>query len=383
MDSKEPDAAQPTAPRPGPETVAGARRADRPWPEDPGGRRTSAPWNKHPLVAVAVALTVLIGLYLAGPVLHVLLAVFAGILLAVLLDALASWLRRGLRTPRPWSLALAIAAALAALGGAVWLTGPHLADQIAELGQRIPSAISAVKSFLMRYEWSRAWLANIPEQFLPLSSVFWNITGAFSIFLGGVVTAVVALFVGVYLAVEPEVYIDGTLRLIPPARRARGREVLGALGHALRWWLIGRLAVMTAVGTLTWVGLSLAGIPVAAALGLIAGLLSFVPFLGPALGAVPALLVGLLQGPSQALVVLIVYTAVQSLEGYLITPLIQERAVSVPPVVPITAQVMLGVLFGVLGLVLATPLAVVVTVLVQMLYIEDVLGDTVKVLGEH
>jgi predicted PurR-regulated permease PerM len=382
MNPKEPDAAPPSAPPPGPDTVSGTRRADRPWPEDPGDRPASSP-NKHPLVAVAVALTVLIGLYFAGPVVHVLLAVFAGILLAVLLDALASWLKRGLRTPRPWSLALAIVTVLAALGAAVWLTGPDLADQIAELGRRIPSAISTVKSFLMRYEWSRAVLASIPERFLPLGSVFWNITGAFSTVLGGLVTAVVALFVGVYLAAEPEVYVDGTLRLVPPARRARGREVLEALGHALRWWLIGRLAVMTAVGILTWVGLSLAGTPVAAALGLIAGLLSFVPFLGPVLGAVPALLVGLLQGPSQALVVLIVYTAVQSLEGYLITPVIQERAVSVPPVIPIIAQVMLGVLFGVWGLVLATPLAVVATVLVQMLYVEDMLGDTVKVLGEH
>jgi predicted PurR-regulated permease PerM len=374
----------PTSPRAHASTEAGAPRVAPLGPEEPAEHRASAPWNERRLVSVVVAVAALVGLYLAGPVLHVLLAVFAGILLAVLLDALASWLKRGLHTPRGWSLALAIGLVMVALSGAIWLMGPHLANQIAELGQRIPSAISTVKSLLMRHEWSRALLANVPDQLLPLgSSVFWNITGVFSTVLGAVVTVVVALFVGVYLAAEPEVYIEGTVRLLPPARRERGRKVLEALGHALRWWLAGRLAAMTAVGILTWIGLSLAGVPLSAALGLIAGLLSFVPFLGPVLGAIPALLVGLVQSPSLALVVLIVYTAVQSLESYLITPLIQERAVSVPPALPITAQVVLGVLFGLLGLMLATPLAVVLTVLVQMLYIEDVLGDTVKVLGQH
>lgn len=384
MSPKETDTTLPTAPGSHPETHATAPRVGNRCPEDLADRRASPSRNKYPSLAVGVALAMLLGLYLAGPVLHVLLGVFAGILIAVLLDAFASWLQQGLRIPRAWSLVLAIGTVLMALGGAVWLTGPHLADQIAELVQRIPNAISTVRSLLMRHDWSRALLANIPNQLLPLGpSVFWNITGVFSTVLGGVVTVIVALFVGVYVAVEPEVYIDGTLRLLPPVRRERGREVLEALGHALRWWLLGRLATMTMVGILTWWGLSLAGVPVAAALGLIAGLLSFVPFLGPVLAAVPAVLVALVQSPSQMLVVLVVYAAVQSLENYLFTPLIQERVVSVPPAVPITAQVLLGVLFGVLGLILATPLAVVITVLVQMLYIEDVLGDTVKVLGEH
>ncbi len=170
---------------------------------------------------------------------------------------------------------------------------------------------------------------------------------------------------------------------MPLEKRARAREVFIAIGRALRWWIVGRAFSMIAVGVLTMMGLFIIGLPLAPALSIIAGLLTFVPYIGPLFSAIPAILVALVEGPLVIVYVIIVYIIVQQLENHLITPLVQKRAVSIPPVVLLTAQLLIGILFGLFGVLLATPLAIVSIILVQMLYIEDVLGESIKILGDH
>jgi len=157
---------------------------------------------------------------------------------------------------------------------------------------------------------------------------------------------------------------------------------MAAVVHALRWWLLGRLVAMTAVGLLTALGLWAIGMPMALALGFIAGLLSFVPYIGPIVSAVPAILVALADGGFlETGYVVLIYGAAQFLEGSLITPVVQKYSVALPPAILIIAQFLLAVPFGPVGIMLATPFAVSVIVMTQMLYVEDILGDSVKVLG--
>jgi len=137
------------------------------------------------------------------------------------------------------------------------------------------------------------------------------------------------------------------------------------------------------VGLLTTVALLVAGVPLPLVLGLLAGLFSFVPCVGPVVAAVPALLVAAGEGTSLALVTAAIYLGVQGIENNLITPLIQHRAVSLPPAALLAAQLLGGVMFGILGVLLATPLAVAAIIVVQLVYVEDVLGDSATVLGTH
>jgi predicted PurR-regulated permease PerM len=193
----------------------------------------------------------------------------------------------------------------------------------------------------------------------------------------------IIIVLAIYLAISPQLYIDGLIRLLPERRKDLGREVLAELAHALREWLIGRFASMFAVAILTGVGLWLIDLPSALALAVLAGLMSFVPYFGPIAATVPALLIALPGWPVEPLWVLLLYSGIQFIEGNLITPLVQRRMVSLPPVALLVAQLTIGYLFGLLGLLLATPLAVVIIVLVQILYIRNMLGDPIRVLGEH
>jgi predicted PurR-regulated permease PerM len=330
----------------------------------------------------ALALVLLEGLqHLAGA----LLILFAGVLLAVLLDGFA----RLLDYHSPLSRRAALAIEVVVLAGAAvamgWWLGPRIGGEMGELAETLPGTMDRAEAWLRGSAWGTFIAERMPESAdgaLPEDSGgLGALRAAFSTVLGALANGLIVLFVGLFLAINPSLYVNALLRLVPPAHRPRGEEVASALGTALRHWLLGRIASMLVVGALTAVGLMVIGIPLALTLGLIAALFSFVPYVGPILALAPALAVAAGEGGQALVAVLIVYGAVQLVESYLVTPLIQQRAVSMPPALLIAAQVVLGTLAGAVGVAVATPLVVVVVVLVQTLYVEGVLDDDVEVMG--
>ncbi len=376
------------------------------------------------LVVAGIAVTAFLLLSLVWYAGKVFLLIFAGLLLAVFLDGLATFVSHRTPLSRRWALLVVGVGLLLTLAGAGLLIGPSLAEQADELGQTIPEALDSVQSQLEGSGFGRWLLSQAPETANMMQSAKESMSGegeeaesdagdsnveeseeaegeerrsqggesgggkngllsAFSKIISGLINLFVILFVGVYAAVSPALYRENFLYLFPGRRRERLREVAGALGHSLRRWLMGQLASMAVVGALSAVGLMILGVPLALALGLIAALFSFVPYLGPILAAAPAILVGMMEGPQTALYVAALYLGVQFVESYLITPLIQKRAVELPPALLIASQVLMGVLAGALGVLLAAPLIVAVIVIIQMLYVEDVLGDDVQLMGHH
>lgn len=347
----------------------------------------SSTYLREVLIAAAVAAALVIGLVLSWRVSQVLLVLFAATLFALWLDALTRLLMNLVALPRPWALALIVVMAVGLLVGFGEIVGARVGDQISQLSERVPQAIARIQAMLDGQAWGRVLLQHMPPvagDWLPSrTGLLGQISGVFSTALGVIANVVFILLVGFYLAISPHLYVDNALRLLPRAKRARGREVIHHLGHALRWWLIGRMSAMAVVGMFTALALWAIGMPLVLALGLIAGILSFVPFIGPVVSAIPAVLIGLLESPMHAVYVLGIYTGVQFIEGNLITPLIQNRAVALPPAALLGAQLLMGALFGLFGILVATPLAVTVIVLIQTLYVEDALGDRVEVLGER
>jgi predicted PurR-regulated permease PerM len=337
------------------------------------------------LLTVGIVAVSLLVLYLFVVLSRVLLIVFAGVLMAVGLGGGADILRR--RTPlgRPGGLSVVIILVvfiLFFLSGAI---GAPLTGQVNDLITQLPDAVEILRKRLAEQEWLERSVTEpgMMQDLMPSpKQVMGGVTSAFSRTLGVVANGFVILFIGIYGAADPHSYVSGIVHLTPKQNRARAREVIDALAHALRWWVVGRLTMMSVVGVLTTLGLWVSGVPNALALGLLAALLSFVPYVGPILSFFPAVLVALTVSLTKVLYVVLVFGLVQTLESYVVTPLVQQRAVSMPPVILITAQIALGVIAGATGVLLAAPLAVVVIVLLQMLYVEDVLGDSVHVLGQ-
>ena len=189
---------------------------------------------------------------------------------------------------------------------------------------------------------------------------------------------VLVLIVGIYLAAQPRLYVEGTLKLFPKAERNRLREVMHTIGQTLHAWMLGQLVPMAAIGIFVGGGLKLIGVQMWLPLGILAALLNFIPNFGPIIAAVPAILITLAADPTKALWVVALNVVAQNLEGYVITPLVQRRAVPMPPSLTILSQVLLSLLLGPLGLVLAAPLTASAIVAIKMLYVEDALGTPVK-----
>ncbi len=194
--------------------------------------------------------------------------------------------------------------------------------------------------------------------------------------LWGITGIVVILFVGLYVAYDPHLYQSGLVKLVPLDQRERVREVLGRLRTVLGRWIIGRIISMTIIGVSTAIGLWLLNVPLPITLGVLAALLTFIPNIGPILAAVPQALLAFQVGTTTVLYVILFNIAMQGVESYLITPIVQRYEVTLPPALTVCAQLLMGVLFGVIGIIMAAPLTASLMLVVQMLYVRDELGDS-------
>ena len=325
------------------------------------------------LLMTGVFASVVILLVLVWYLIDVLVLAFAAALLALVVRTPADWLSSRTGLPVGWSLAVVLVAfgALFVAGGIAF--GTTMAAQMAQLMQKLPEIIRSLTRQFEGYAWLfgqidlRQLLTGgadfLGRGFRLLSSTF-----------GAIAAFGIVVLMGIFFAIQPKLYIDGLVQLFAVHKRNRIREVLEAIGRILRWWLLGQLTLMLAVGVMSGVGLWLIGVPFALVLGVLSGLLNFVPYLGPIFATVPAVLVALSESPTLAAYTLLLYVFVQVIENNLLEPIVQQRAVYLAPALVLLAQIVLGILIGLPGIMLATPLAAAGMVAVKMLYIEDVLG---------
>lgn len=340
---------------------------------------TDTPFRRGAAQAL-VALAAGAGLFLAWQTAGTLLLLFAGLLFAALLDAATRGLAYVLPVGRGWRLALVCALlTLVAASLAVW-GGYNLVAQADGLVAVIGDQLRALRGELRDMgitppQGSDGQQRTLAQVLLPdPSTLFGTAYSAFSLASGLLGNAIVVVFVGLFAAADPGTYRRGVLALLPRSRRQRVGEVLDEMAAVLRWWLVGQLVAVVLIALSMWLGLALIGMPGALLLGLQAGLVNFIPYLGPVIGAVPIGLAAMAQGTTMVLWALGVHVAVQTVEGYVLAPLIQRRAVDLPPVLTLAAVAVFGTLFGALGVALATPLVAALKVAVQRLYIEDRLG---------
>ena len=330
-------------------------------------RRGSYPAKAAQLVGIAALVAIVWALS------DVVLVLFFAILIACVLHGVAAFIAK--RTGMREGFALAVVSvgiALAGLGIAGWIVPElmregqdllvHLDGEWAGLRRLIGLPAATGSGGGIGLGVLRGRLAEPMETMLGSS---------LSVLAGSVVVIVTAI----YLAANPLLYVRGALHLVPFGMRPRLHQVMRCIGKALRLWVLGQLVDMVVVGVLSGAGMWLLGVPAPFALAVLSALLTFIPYFGAILAAVPATLVALTVGWETALWALGVYTLCHCVEGYLIAPIVQRRMVDLPPALTVMSMTVAGALFGILGLTLGTPLAAAGLIAVRMLYVEDALGD--------
>ena len=332
------------------------------------------------LIVIGLVVATCLFLALLYFLFDVLLLIFAAVLLAIFIRGLAHLLRKVVNLSESWRVLIVSFIFVFLITTAVILLSPNVVEQIGELREQLPSSAEHAAGYLSQFSWGKAIIDQMPTigDFMDTISSFRflsNIGGIFSSTMGAIGNFFIVILLSLYFSFEPKLYISGLIRLFPIRARDRAAEIFDAISETLWWWLIGKAGSMLFIGVLTWIGLSILGVPLALTLGLLTGLLSFIPNFGPILSAIPSLLLGFIISPMTALYVLILYIVVQLIESNVVTPLIERKTIALPPALSIMFQIGLAVLVGGLGLVLATPILAVIIVVVEMVYIQEILGD--------
>jgi predicted PurR-regulated permease PerM len=327
-----------------------------------------------------------------------------------------------LRIPRGIGAVLIVLLFFSALTGIGFAAAPQISRQIGEVKQQLPQAIDQVEQWIQRRGGGVAEIIqaaadttlgarseeddpsgqqsggaerrdttaqgggqvdlrkSLNQQLAGAAQNFFSFFSSTVAVLGGVI---VMLFVAIFVASDPGLYHRGLMHLFPHAARGRAGEVLSATATTLRRWLLLQMISMLVIGVVTTVVLLLLDTKGAIALGIIAAILEFIPYVGPILSAVPAIAMALLDGPEKVVYVILAYTAIQQLEGVVLQPLLMKEGLELPPVMTILGQALFSIVFGFLGLLLAVPLMASVMVPVKLLYVRDVVGDEVSVPGDE
>jgi predicted PurR-regulated permease PerM len=352
------------------------------------GRGADAGPNRIDLEFVAKATLIVIALWALANLLwlarDVLFITFFALLVASFLSIFVEPLHdRGVK--RAIAAPLVLLIMLLAIAGLFVIAWPTLREQIIIIQDELPQALDSFEN------WVRAQLTvitgsvggdadNLEAQLREGldTGVTGLIGGALPLLntaAGAVSGFVLVVIAGLFIAISPRTYMRGLIVLFPKSRRRRMGEVLPQAGTAMTQWMKGTAIAMVMVGAMATIGLTLIGVPAALALGVIAGLLEFIPYLGPALGFIPAIVIALAMSPQAALWTIGLYVVVQFTESNLITPLLMKQMVKLPPALTLLFQTMFGLLFGFLGLLLAVPMLATGKILIEELYVEGVADE--------
>jgi predicted PurR-regulated permease PerM len=334
---------------------------------------TSAEQNATATRYILIAIALLAVAVILWTISEVIIIAFGAIVFATVLRVLTEPVVRVTHWKDRWALMAVVLALTGLMALLFWLFGRQAAHQFAEMREQLPGALDKLREWIGGSQMGRLALDLFKKS--SEGSAVGGAGTALGATVGGVANLFLILFAGVYFASNPRLYRNGALRLLPPSRRAQVGHAFDDAGIALRKWLVAQIIVMAAVGIMVGVGLALLGVPLSLSLGLLAGLLEFVPVVGPVVAGIPGVLLGFAKGPEIAFYVLLLYIAVQQIEGNILTPLIQRWAVELPPVIALLSIMAAGLMFGVMGVIFATPMAVVVMAMVQHLYVEDTLEN--------
>jgi predicted PurR-regulated permease PerM len=325
---------------------------------------------------IGLLLALLIGIYFVFQIPHLVLLFLLTLLFAIVLSGPVNYLAQ-MGLPRGLGVVIVLGSLVLVFWLASRLVTPVIEVQAEQFVRDFPALLSQAQDFgkSLQSTFGVETSTSVDAQSLfETGRGYLSEHASSAVSLGrsiveGVSLSVVAFIVTIYLVVQPTQLVNGFVSLFPAGQRERVREILGKMYHAVQKWFVGQLSSMVIIGVLTVIVLSIIGIPYALFIGVLSGLLAFIPLVGAFVSVIPPVLLALATSPILAVWVVLSYIAIHQIEAHLIQPLVMSRAVALHPVVVVLAIVVMGTLFGLMGLLLAVPLVAALSVLVHELWI--------------
>jgi predicted PurR-regulated permease PerM len=323
-----------------------------------------------------------VSLYILWQIRQVLLLVFAAIVFAVALNRVVRWLQQR-KVKRGHAIAITVISLLLIFVFLFALIGPSFATQLEQLINAIPKLLERLRI------WLNSLSAFVPEQLLDvqnlgnlipriqpfITQLLGNAYNWFSDFLAIILNLLLVIILTIMLLASPAPYRRGLILLFPAFYRRRADEILSECETTLVGWMTATLINMAAIGVVSFIGLLILRVPLPLANALLAGILEFIPNIGPVLSVIPPMAVALLDEPWKAIAVLILYLLIQQFEAYLLVPFVMRQQVSLLPAATLLSVVIFGSFFGFAGVFLSVPLVIVFKIWLNELLVKDVLNN--------
>ncbi len=343
---------------------AGSGQTDDTHVEAPGPSELYDPLLRRELQRASIWFGIAIGIALVVLLAHPLLLILGALVITSMLDGGTRLLGRVLPIGRGWRLGIVVLALFLFLGWTVWLTGSQLSAQAAAMQQIIESQFERILAFASAQGFTTA-ATDLQSLVTQVWGSIGKVTAAVTTAVGAIGSLFMMLVLAIFIAVEPRLYERGVAWMLPMARRANFYKTADKMAWTLRRLMFGRLIGMAVEGVGTWLLLLAGGVPMAALLGVLTGILAFLPNIGAIISGVLIVLVGFSAGVDTGLYAVFVYLAVQIVDGYLIVPVVAKKAVDLAPALVLGAQILFGALFGILGLFLADPIVAMIKVFLE------------------
>lgn len=330
---------------------------------------------KKTAIIMSVILLFVLFAFLFVTAFNILLLLFGGILFSIFFHALSNKIRRWTHWPQWLTLILSFLLVIGFGSAVSYFVGNTVIQQYEEFEETIPKTIDNFKTYIKDTQWGEQLIESTPNPDENGDQIMNQMGKIFKSTFGFFGDLYALIFLGIFIMITPKEYSKGMLCLFPERKKKRVEEIIRKICHDLKIWLKAQMFEMLFVFVLTAIGLLALGINLWLILAIIAGTLTFIPNIGPALALIPAALVGLLESPEMALLIIGLFLLVQTIESGVFGPFVRKKMLSLPPALVLFFQLLMGSISGAWGILFATPILVMIIILINEIYIVDILGQ--------
>lgn len=323
-------------------------------------------WQTVGIVALLVS-----AILIARVAFSVILMILAGSLISTYFHGLADLIQRRTKWTRRPAMLCGVLSTFIISVALIWFMGTKIEQQVKQLSETLPVTVQHLKASMAKSDLGQKILDatggdDDGGKLLNTARSFFTTT------FGVLGDLYIILFLGIFFTVNPSLYKDGVMMLVPPTRKELGNHILNRISSSLKGWLKGMMVSMVLVTIMISIGLTIIGIPAAMVLGLLTGLLEIVPTLGSTIAMVPGVLLGLTVSTNTAIFVAVVYIISQTITANIVNPLIQKKMTNLPPALTLISQLIMAAVSGVMGIIMAVPLLAIAVILVDELYVKKI-----------